>query len=175
MALSKVGSIASQLLLDIIEDTLFVARETNLMSGLVTNYRGQGWMNRRIGVYPTLTATTIDEDQDFVNPTEWTKTLETTLTPQEIMTQVEITDRRLETDPEDARRDAAREMGGAIATKVDKDLLDLFNQLTAGTIGAEASALTITRCAAALSILRATNVGNPLYVVLHPYALARAA
>ena len=31
---------------EIFEDVLFVARETNLMTNLVFNYNARGWMNR---------------------------------------------------------------------------------------------------------------------------------
>jgi hypothetical protein len=154
---------------DIYEDTLFVAREMNLMAAMVTNYSASGWMDRHIGIYPQMTARTIDEDQDFVNPTQWTKSTAVTLTPGEIVTGVELTDRRITTDPEDARRSSSSEMGAAIAYKVDTDILGNFSSF-ASTVGYAGSALGIERCAAAMSELRAVPVNNPLSYVLHPFA-----
>jgi len=115
MAVSTVSSIASNLRPKLLEDTLFVARETNLMAGLVYNYTGRGMATRYIGIYPQLSATEVAEGTDFSLATEWTKTQQAELTPKTMMTQVVLTDERMETDPEGARTDAAREMGAAIA------------------------------------------------------------
>ncbi len=154
---------------DVYADTLFVARETNLMASLVTAYSARGYANRVLPIYPSLTAQPVAEGVDFASATEWTKTDAVTLTPGEVMTQVILTDRRIQTDPNDARRDAAIEMGGAIATKIDTDLVGLFSGFSIDK-GAAGSALTIKRCAAALARLRAEKVRAPFFFVVHPYA-----
>jgi hypothetical protein len=168
MTLSKVSSMNS-LFNSIYEDTLFVAREANLMTGLVTNYSARGWMDRKINSYPALTAQSVAEGVDYANPTEWTKTNNGTLTPGEIIVQVTLSDRRIETDPEDAQRDAAQEMGNAIATKIDTDIASVFTDFSTDK-GGTGTALTIAKCAAAMSVLRNNKVPNPIYFVLHPYA-----
>lgn len=167
MALSKVSSINS-LFNTIFEDALFVMREQNLMAGLVTNYTATGMQNRQMGIYPQLSAQTVAEGVDYANATEWTKTNQMTITPAEKMVQVVITDQRIATDPDDARADAAREMGGAIATAIDVDLVNLFSGFSV-TKGTANNALTIANCAAAISVLRNAKAPNPLYFVLHPY------
>lgn len=153
---------------NIYEDSLFVARETNLMAALVTVYNARGYATRTLPVYPSLAATAVAEGVDYTNATEWTKTQGPQFTPSEIMTQVILTDQRLQTDPEDARRDAAIELGGAITTKVDGDLVgDMASFSTdKGTAG---SALTIKRCAAGLAVLRNSKIRPPFAFVLHPY------
>ncbi len=167
MAISKVSDLNS-LFNTIFEDALFVAREQNLMTNLVTNYSARGWMDRKISIYPEIVAEVVAEAEDFSNPTTFDKTVLKTLTPAEVMAQVVLTDRRLETDPEDARRDASAELGNAIGTKIDKDIVAEFANFTTG-LGSSGSALTINIVAAAISQLRNANAPNPIYVVLHPY------
>jgi len=113
-------------------------------------------------------AETVGEGEDFANPTTFDKTVLATLTPGEVMAQIVLTDRRIETDPDDARRDAATELGNAIATKIDTDLVTEFTNITSG-VGSAGSSLTFNMVAAALSQLRNANAPNPIYVVLHPY------
>lgn len=167
MAYSKVSDLNS-LFSDIFEDALFVAREQNLMTNLVTNYSARGWMDRKVSEYPEITAETVGEAEDFSNPTTFDKTVLATLTPQEIMAQVVLTDRRIDTDPDDARRDASTELGNAIATKIDVDIVAEFSNFSNG-VGSAGSALTFNIVAAGLSQLRNANAPNPIYVVLHPY------
>jgi len=167
MAYSKVSDLNS-LFNSIYEDALFVAREQNLMTQLVTNYSARGWMSRYISIYPEVSAETVAEGEDFSNPTTFNKTTEATLTPGEVMAQIVLTDRRIETDPDDARRDASLELGNAIGTKIDTDLVGNFSSFTAG-VGTAGNSLTLDNVAAGLSKLRNANAPNPIYVVLHPY------
>jgi hypothetical protein len=166
MAISQVSDLNS-LFNSIFEDSMFVAREQNIMTSLVTNFSARGWMVRKLPTYSSITAETVAEAEDFQNPTTFSKSA-VTLTPAEIMAQVVLTDRRIETDPEDARRDAVLELGNAIATKIDVDILGNFSSFDAG-VGSAGSSLTLDNCAAALSKLRAAYAPNPIYIVLHPY------
>jgi hypothetical protein len=167
MTLSKVSSLNS-LFNSIYEQAIFVAREQNLMSGLVTNYTGSGMAARYLPIYPSLTAQAVSEGVDYSNATEWTKTAQMTLTPQIVKSQVVLTDARIQTDPDDARNAAADEMGGAIATKIDQDLLGLFSGLSTDK-GTSGSALTIARCAAGMAVLTNNKARAPFFFVLHPY------
>jgi len=167
MAYSKVSDLNS-LFNSIYEDTLFVAREQVLMTNLVTNYSARGWMTRYLPIYPEISAESVAEAEDYANPTTWTKTEHASLSPGEIICQVVLTDRRIETDPEDARRDATLEMGNAIATKIDVDLVTDFASFT-DSIGSSGTALTINKMAAGITQLRAAYCPNPIYTVIHPY------
>lgn len=168
MATSTISSMNSEYIDQIREDTLFVAREMNLAAGLVTNYTGMGWSNRKMAIYPTLTASSVGETDDFANPTEWTKTNEMNLTPGEVIVQVIITDRRQEEDPDGAIADASREMGMAVATKIDTDVFSNFDSFGTG-IGASGSEMSLKYVAAAISRLQNAHAPNPHYVVQHPY------
>lgn len=167
MAISTVADL-NGLYNQIYEDALFVARETNLMVGLVRNFSASGYMARKIGVRPQLTAQVKPEGVDYQAGELWDKQLKATLTPQVVMAQTILTDEQIETDPDSARTDAAQELGGAVATKIDVDLVSLFGNLTTNK-GAAGQSLTIAKCAAAISVLRNKLSPNPLYFVLHPY------
>lgn len=150
------------------EDALFVAREQNLMTGLVTTATARGLATRTLPIRPALTASEVAEGTDFSAASSFGKSTKATVTPKIAKTQVVITQAMIETDPDDVQRDAALEMGGAIATKIDTDLVDLFSGFSAGK-GAAGSALTLANVAAGLSVLRKNKARGPFYVVLHPY------
>jgi len=152
----------------IYEDALFVARETNLMVSLVRNFSATGYMDRKLTARPQLTAQDKPEGVDYQNAELFGKSLKATLTPKTIMAQTTLTDEDIATDPDSARTDAAQELGGAIGTKIDKDLLALLPSLTTGK-GAAGSALTIGSCGAAVSVLRTRLSPRPIYIVIHPY------
>ena len=152
----------------IFEDSLFVARETNIMVNLVRNFSATGYMARKIGIRPLLTAQTKPEGVDYQNSQKWDKTLKATLTPAVVMAQTILTDEDLQTDQENARTDASNELGAAIATKIDVDLVTQFQSATK-TKGTTGTSLSIAKCAAATSYLRNKNAPNPMYFVLHPY------
>lgn len=172
MAISTTSTLNS-LFANIYEDALFVAREMNIMTNLVRNFSARGWMQRNVSTRPQITAQEVTEGVDFTNPTTFGRTSLANLTPTEKIAQVVLTDMDIETDPDNAREDAARELGGSISTKIDVDLAALFSSFTTdkGTTG---SSLTISRCAAGVSVLRNSSIPNPLYFVLHPYGLNAA-
>lgn len=155
----------------IYERALFVAREMNLMAGLVDNRSATGWMNRVVPIRPAITAVSVTETQDFNAPTTFGKSTKATITPGEVIAQVVLTDRDLETDPDNAQMDAERELGGAIATKIDVDLLSLFTSFTTDKgDGANATA-TFAKWAAGVAVVRYNKAGQfgAIQSVLHPY------
>lgn len=168
MAISTVSSLNS-LFNQIYEDAIFVARETNIMTNLVTNYQARGWMTRTLTTYPTLTAETVSEGVDYAGSQEWTRSSVGTLTPSQVISQVILTDQRMDTDPQNAMRDAALEMGNAIATKIDTDLSGDFSSLSTDVGPGAGSSATIAKFAVGVSVLRNAKANNPIYVVAHPY------
>jgi hypothetical protein len=155
----------------IYERALFVAREQNLMASLVDNRSATGWMNRVVPTRPAITAVSVSESQDFASPTTFGRSTAATLTPGEIIAQVVLTDRDMETDPDSAMSDAVVELGGAIATKIDVDLLGLFTSFTTDKGDGANNTATMANFAAGCAVVRynkATQYG-PLTAVLHPY------
>jgi hypothetical protein len=154
----------------ILEDAIFVARDQMIMPSLVTTYNSGGWEDRKLSVYPQISAETVGETQDFANPTQFDKSAVATLTPAEIMAQVILTDRRIATDPQNARSDASNELGNAISDKIEQDLINLFGSFggTASSTGGTA-AFSLQLVGNAIAKLRVAKMRGPFYVVLNPY------
>ena len=155
----------------IYDDALFVAREMNLMSNLVTNVGATGWMNRVVSIRPQITAVTVGETQDFNAPTTMGLTSHATLTPIEIAAQAVITKRDLETDPHGAQAAASYELGASVATKIDVDLLGVFTSFSVDKGDGAGTACSFENIAAGVSVVRnvtKNSDGQPV-VVLHPY------
>lgn len=155
----------------IYDDALFVAREMNLMAALVDNRSATGWMNRVVPTRPAISAVSVGETQDFNSPTTFGLTAKATLTPGEIIAQVVLTDRDMDTDPHGAQQDATMELGGAVATKIDEDLVTLFASATTDKGDGAGNAATIANAAAAIAVLnnnKAFQFGG-VNAVWHPY------
>jgi len=170
MAVTSVSDLNS-LFNTIYERAIFVAREQNLMSQLVDQKSAMGWMNRVVPIRPQVSAQSVAETEDFNSPTTFGKSTKATVTPSEIIAQVVLTDRDMETDPDSAVGDASIELGGAVATKIDVDLCALFSSLASdkGTGAGNAATLaTLSAGLAVVSYAKARQFGTP-NVVLHPY------
>ena len=152
----------------IYEDAMFVARENELMSSLVTNLSGQGIAPRVASEYSTATISAVNDDDDLTSQS-FKPTVLSTLTPSEVGAQYLITDQRMESDPMSVMQSAAQELGFAMANKIENDLLSNFSSFTGGTAGVAGSTLTWGRFFAAVSQLRAQNAPGPYYAVMHPY------
>jgi hypothetical protein len=154
---------------NIYERALFVAREMNIMVNLVRNFNAKGFMARKITKRPQVTAQTKAEGVDFSNPTTFGKTLAATLTPGVVMAQTLLTDEDMDTDPDNAQNDASQELGNAVATKIDTDLVSDFASFTTDVGPGAGSTCTIAKAAVGVSVLRNAKAPNPIYAVWHPY------
>jgi len=156
---------------NIYEDAVFAVHEQTIATRLVRRFTdGRGDQTRTLTTYPSITPVSVAETEDFAAPTRFDKSLLSTLTPGEVMSQVLLTDRRLETDPQNARQDAAIELAAGFAEKVDQDIFENFSSLTGGTVGSLGGTMLWGYLYAAISRLRAASVPRPYYAVLHPYA-----
>jgi hypothetical protein len=152
----------------IYEDAMFVARDNELMSNLVTNLSGQGIAPRVASEYSSATISAVNDDDDLTSQS-FKPTVLSTLTPSEVGAQYLVTDQRMESDPFGVMSAAAQELGFAIANKIETDLISNFSSFTGGTAGVAGSALTWGRFFAAVAQLRTQNAPGPYYAVLHPY------
>lgn len=168
MAITKKSDLNS-LFNSIFEDALFVARETNLMTNLVTIYNGTGYAARKVSQWATLTAEAVTEGLDYANPQTFDKSVLATLTPGEVIGQSILTDVMVETDPEDSRRTCAQELGNAMSTKIDTDLVGDFASFSTDVGPGAGQACTLAKFGVGASILRNAKVMNPIHAVLHPY------
>lgn len=153
----------------ILEDAVFVLRETTLMPSLVTQYNAEGWADRKLSAYPQISAQTIGETEDLNSPTKFDKSSLATLTPAEIAAQAILTDRRIETDPQGARGDATTELAGAMSDKIETDLVTLFQSFTTSKGAGAGNAATLTSYANSIAVLRNAKARGPFAVVNHPY------
>lgn len=152
----------------IFEDALFTAREMSLMPSLVTTFNSTGYADRDVPIYAQATAENVNEGVDFVTNKKLSKSLLAKFTPGEVMAQFVLTDRQITTDPDNSVAAAATELGGAVAEKIDRDLLDLFSSFptSRGTAG---SAHTMAQVAAGLAIIGNNKARGAATVVEHPY------
>lgn len=167
MAITKISDLNS-LFNEIYERAVFVAREMNLMTELVSGYTATTFAPRNLSTRPQLTVETKAEGVDFTNAQTFGKTLVGTLTPTMKMGQVVLTDEDVMTDPDGAVSDASTELGQAMAAKIDTDLLSVFSSFTTD-IGSAGATPTLAKVAAGINILRGRNAFGRPNVVMHPY------
>lgn len=152
----------------IYEDALFAARELSLMPSLVTSFNSTGYADREVPIYAQAQALSVNEGVDFVTNKKLSKALLAKFTPGEVMAQFILTDRMVQTDPDAANAAASTELGGAVAEKIDKDLLAVFSSFptSKGTAGA---AHAMAQVAAGLAVIRNNKARGAATVVEHPY------
>lgn len=164
----------------IYEDAMFVAREESFMLSLVTVFDGESdeAKTRTRSEYGSATIASLNETDDLQSQS-FTPSTAQVLTPGEVGAQFFFTDKRLSADPFGVRDDASRELGMAIASKVNSDLLGDLASLTGGTVGSAGTTITWGHVYAALSQAEvASKKSGPYALVLHTYQwhqLAKAA
>ncbi len=178
MASLNPSSDISSFINTVFEAAVLVARDNTFMPSVVRNFNDRtGVAVRKNSQYGGMTINAIAETDDLVGQA-FTPAVLSTLTPAEAGGQYFLTDTRVESDPFAVRSDAAADMGFAMATKVETDLLGHFNEFTTGTIGAAGSICTWSYIMAMESRLKAAYAPYPYVLVLSPaqwYPLAKAA
>jgi N4-gp56 family major capsid protein len=119
--------------------------------------------------FPTFsqfTAYDVSEGTDHTT-SQALSTSKVSITATEKIALTTITDLALESAKEAVAREAGKELGLAMAAKIDADLMALFTGLdnTVGTSGANVSYQTILD---AVNLLAAANAPSPYLCVLHP-------
>ncbi len=162
----------------VFEAAILTARDNTFMPSVVRQYNDRtGLAPRSNSQYGGATMNQIAETDDLVGQAFTPSVLET-LTPVEFGAQYFLTDSRVESDPFSVRADAAADLGGALATKVDSLLMGHFNEFTAGTIGGSGSVCTWSYIMAMETLLRKNMAPPPYVLVLSPaqwYPLGKAA
>lgn len=169
MASLNPSSDISSFINTVFEASLLVARDNNVMTNLVRVFNDRtGVATRNNSQYGGLTVNSITETDDLVGQA-FTPANIATLTPAEAGGQYFITDTRVESDPFSVRNDAAQDMGLAMATKMETDLIGNFSSFTGGTVGTAGSVLTWSYLFAMEAQLKAQKAPYPYYTVMHPY------
>jgi len=161
------SSTLDDLFVNIIAQARFTAEEQSLMLGLVTQYNIGNEAGKTIQVpkYPAISAADLTEGTDMSSTTVSTSSVSVTVG--EVGAQVILTD--LATmgagNPAD---ELGTVLGNAIATKIDTDLIALFDGFSSsfGSAGAETSVADLFKAAATL---RTNKVTGSMAAVVHPY------
>lgn len=162
----------------IFEASMLVARDNNFMTGVVRVFNDrQGLAPRKNSQYGGMTINSLAETDDMVGQS-FTPSNIATITPSEAGGQYFFTDNRVKSDPFSVINDASQDMGLAMATKMETDLISNFSSFTGGTVGSAGSVITWNYLLAAEAQLKARKAPYPYFVALSPYQwqpLAKAA
>lgn len=155
------------LFVNIIAQARFTAEEQSLMMGLVTRYDIGADAGKTIQVpkYPAIAAADLTEGTDMSSTTVSTSSV--TVTVGEVGAQVVLTDVAAMGAGNPAE-ELGTVLGNSIATKMDQDLIALFDGFSS-TLGAAAQEITVADLFKAAATLRAAKVTGPMYAVVHPF------
>jgi len=152
---------------NIIAQARFTAEEQSLMLGLVTQYNigAQAGKTIQVPKYPAIAAADLTEGTDMTSTTVSTSSV--SITVGEVGAQVLLTDLAAMGAGNPAE-ELGTVLGNAIATKMDTDLIALFDGFS-GSIGTAGAEITVADLFKAAATLRANKVTGVINAVVHPY------
>ena len=155
------------LFVNIIAQARFTAEEQSLMMGLVTRYDIGADAGKTIQVpkYPAIAAADLTEGTDMSSTTVSTSSV--TISVGEVGAQVVLTDVAAMGAGNPAE-ELGTVLGNSIATKMDQDLIALFDGFSS-SLGAAAQEITVADLFKAAATLRSNKVTGPMYAVVHPF------
>jgi N4-gp56 family major capsid protein len=155
---------------NIVQSALYTLNEKTVIRPLVRNYdmTGTPGLVAQVPIYPSLSAAGVNDGDDLSN-TPFATTSKT-ITASEVGVMVELTDLAAESANEDVASAIGRQIGSAIAEKVDTDLAGLFSGFSR-VVNKTSAALTVQDIFKAAATLKANKADqNGAFVcVLHPY------
>jgi N4-gp56 family major capsid protein len=170
MANEATSSVLSELYANIVQAGLYELNEASILRPLVRNYdmSGTPGLVAQVPIYPALTAAGVADGTDLSNTVF--NTTSTTITASEVGVMVELTDLAAESANEDVAAAIGRQIGGAIAEKVDTDIAALFSGFSQ-TVNKTQAAVTVQDIFKAAAILKNSKADqNGAFVcLLHPY------
>ena len=152
---------------NIIAQARFTAEEESLMLGLVTRYDIGNEAGKTIQVpkYPAITAAALTEGTDMSSTTVSTSSVD--ITVGEVGAQVVLTDLAAMGAGNPAE-ELGTVLGNSIATKMDVDLIALFDGFST-SLGAAAQEITVADLFKAAATLRTNKAQGEIFAVVHPY------
>ena len=152
---------------NIIAQARFTAVEQSLMLGLVTQYNigNQAGKTIQVPKYPAIAAADLTEGTDMTSTTVSTSSVSVTVG--EVGAQVLLTDLAAMGAGNPAE-ELGTVLGNAIATKMDTDLIALFDGFS-GSIGTAGAEITVADLFKAAATLRANKVTGVINAVVHPF------
>jgi len=163
------ASVSSEMYSNIVQAALYTLSEQTVIRPLVRNYdmTGTPGLTAQVPIYPAISASGLTDGTDIAANTAF-NTTSVTMTASEIGAMVTLTDLSKESSNEDLASAIGRQLGDAMAKKVDEDLAALFTGFS-NTVGSGAAEITVDDIFKAAATLRANNAPGPYVCVLHPY------
>lgn len=161
------SSTLDDLFANIIAQARFTAEENSLLAGLITRYEigNQAGKTIQVPKYPAIAAADLTEGTDMSSTTVSTSSVNITVA--EVGAQVLLTDLAAMGAGNPAQ-ELGTVLGNAIATKMDQDIIGLFDGFSA-SFGATTQELSVADIFKAAATLRANKVMGQMSAVLHPY------
>jgi len=163
------STLTQELYANVVQAALFTLSEQTVIRPLIRNYdmTGTPGLTAQVPIYPALSASGIAENLDITTETSF-DTSSVEITASEIGVLVNLTDLSRESATTDVAAAIGRQIGDAMAKKVDQDLAALFPGFSA-TVGAAGDDITVETMFKAAATLRANQAPGPYVCVLHPY------
>jgi N4-gp56 family major capsid protein len=161
------SSTLTDLFSNIIAAARFTAEEQSLMAGLVTRYDIGNVAGKTIQVpkYPSIAAADLTEGTDMSSTTVSTSSVSVTVG--EVGAQVLLTDMAAMGAGNPAQ-ELGTVLGNAIATKMDTDIIALFDGFST-SFGAAAQEITVADLFKAAATLRNNKAQGNYVAVVHPF------
>jgi N4-gp56 family major capsid protein len=163
------STLTQELYANVVQAALFTLSEQTVIRPLIRNYdmTGTPGLTAQVPIYPALSASGIAEDTDITTETSF-DTSSVEITASEIGVLVNLTDLSRESATTDVAAAIGRQIGDAMAKKVDTDLAALFPGFS-NSVGAAGDDITVETMFKAAATLRANQAPGPYVCVLHPY------
>ena len=154
----------------------FTAEHVAPMKQLVTLFRMKiGEKQINWGYYGQATAAALTDGVDMTASQTESNTV-VNITTSEVGCKIILSDKLIRQAVDDMFRVAGRQLGEAMGTKLDKDLLALFDGFTTLSLGSTTTTIThsyvttaITRLKGGLGTSYTDPAPDPIYIVLHPF------
>jgi len=157
---------------NIVQSALYTLNEQTIIRPVVRNYdmTGTPGLTAQVPIYPALSAAAVAEGTDLASSISTFTTSSKTLTASEVGVMVELSDLAAESANEDVAAAVGRQIGAAMAEKVDTDLAGLFSGFS-NVVDKSSAAVTVQDIFKAAATLKANKADqNGAFVcVLHPY------
>ena len=168
----KTGSLASgeALYANIVQAALFQLNEASIIRPLVRTYdmTGTPGLTAQVPIYPAVAAAAVADGDDLSNTAFATTKKE--ITASEVGVMVELTDLLNESASDDVAAAVGRQLGAAMAEKLDTDLAALFSGFSS-VVNKTSAAVTVQDLFKAAATLKAKKAdqNGAFACVLHPY------
>lgn len=168
MADEATSGVLSELYANIVQSALYTLSEQTVIRPVVRNYdmSGTPGLTAQVPIYPAIAAAGVADGTDLANTAF--NTTSKTITASEVGVMVELTDLAAESATDDVAAAIGRQIGDAMAKKVDEDLAALFSGFSNQINKAEA-AVTVEDIFKAAATLRANQAPGAYIAVLHPF------